>query len=145
VVLSGPRSGASGARASPLGGLLRSAVACRWLTAAAALLLASASLRFTLWNCPFLLLTQHRCPGCGLTRATAALAAGHVRAAVEQHAFAPVALLGIAVVAAAAFAPAGLRDRLAGFVERVDRGAWLSAALLIALFGYWGLRGVFGL
>jgi Protein of unknown function (DUF2752) len=35
--------------------------------------------------CPFAILTQHPCPGCGLTRATVALLQGHVTEALHLH------------------------------------------------------------
>lgn len=51
--------------------------------------------------CPFRLLTRHRCPLCGLTRATHALARGHPRIALTMN---PLVLIWPSVVAWLIFA-----------------------------------------
>ena len=65
--------------------------------------------------CPFALITRHPCPGCGLTRATLALAQGHVHEALQFH---PLSLI-IAPLVIAAFSY--------NAVTYVLRGRWFSA------------------
>ncbi len=59
-----------------LGRTLRMALIC-------ALLLGLVIIRAPL--CPFAIVTRHPCPGCGLTRATLALAQGHIHEALHFH------------------------------------------------------------
>ncbi len=40
--------------------------------------------------CPFALFTRHPCPGCGLTRATLALARGRLHEALQFHPLSPI-------------------------------------------------------
>lgn len=48
--------------------------------------------------CPFAIVTRHPCPGCGLTRATLALAHGHLEEALHFH---PLSVVVAPVVIAA--------------------------------------------
>jgi len=45
---------------------------------------------FRLPLCPFAAFTGHPCPGCGLTRATLALAEGHLHDAITIHPLSPL-------------------------------------------------------
>jgi hypothetical protein len=125
---------------SPLAALLERPVPCRWLVALAALFFAAARAGLVVWPCPLLATTDVPCPGCGLTRATAELATGQWRAALQRHAFAPAALLCALLVLLAAGLPARGRERLASAVERCDPRGWTSLALLVALHAYWIAR-----
>ncbi|TAJ24913.1 MAG: DUF2752 domain-containing protein [Planctomycetota bacterium] len=127
---------------SPLAALLRRRRVCIALAALGAVFFAAARAGLILWHCPLLAATGWPCPGCGLTRATAELATGHVGAALARHAFAPIALLLGALVLLAAVLPAAPRERLAHAVERCDPRGWTSLALLVALCAYWIARGL---
>jgi hypothetical protein len=95
------------------------------------------------WPCPFLGATGLPCPGCGLTRATLALARGDLGASLSAHAFAPVLLFSLAAFAVAAFLPQRQRESFAGFAERLERRTRASALLLAALLLYWLVRLMF--
>lgn len=90
--------------------------------------------------CPFLSLTGLPCPGCGLSRACAALCRGDWATAVRLHAFAPVVLLALALLAAAAVLPAAARDRLASAIATLERQGWVGPVLLGLLLLYWIVR-----
>lgn len=88
------------------------------------------------WSCPLMSATGLPCPGCGLGRATAALLRGDVGEALHLHAFAPVAVIGLALLGVAAIAPP-LRTRLAAPVERLEAATGISVLLGVALVVYW--------
>ena len=90
--------------------------------------------------CPFVRITGRPCPGCGLSRACAALCRGNWAAAVQSHAFAPVVLLAIALFAAAAVLPTRARDRLIRVVARSERPRWIWPTVVTALLLYWVVR-----
>jgi len=89
------------------------------------------------WSCPLRRLTGLPCPGCGLSRACAALSRGDVREALAVHAFAlalpPLALL----LAAGAVLPARtvvwLSARLACW-ERRTALLWLVAVAYLVYY-----------
>lgn len=77
--------------------------------------------------CPYHRLTDHDCPGCGMGRSLAALAAGAPRAALAAHPLGP-ALLAAAVFVVAA--PAAWRARAS-----VATGGW--KAVLAGVIVWW--------
>jgi hypothetical protein len=97
--------------------------------------------------CPFALLTHHPCPGCGLTRATVALAQGHLGEALHFHPLSPV--LAPLVLGALAFnAVSYVRKGRWSAAEGIQ-GRWLTRlglALFAALIAVWIARffGAFG-
>ncbi|WP_437581698.1 DUF2752 domain-containing protein [Sorangium sp. So ce887] len=97
--------------------------------------------------CPFAIVTGHPCPGCGLTRATLALAHGHVAEALRFHPLAP--LMAPLVLAAIAYnAAIYVKDGRIAATESVQ-GAWvtrLGAALAVLMVAVWVARflGAFG-
>lgn len=95
------------------------------------------------WPCPLKSLAGVPCPGCGLSRACAALARGEWGEALAAHAFAPVVAAALAVCAVAAFLPPRGREALAGLSELVERRTRLTAVLLAALLLYWSARVLF--
>jgi len=74
--------------------------------------------------CGFHWLTSLECPLCGLTRGLCAAAKGQGSLALQFHAFSPLVLAAILLWPA---------SRLAGLA--VPRFPWLTAALVMALFG----------
>lgn len=92
------------------------------------------------WPCVFRATTGRPCPGCGMSRALAALVRGDWGAALFLHAFAPLfAAAGILLLVAAVL-PAGPRARLAGRVAAIETSTgaavWLAAAFMV----YWLVR-----
>ena len=92
------------------------------------------------WPCPVLHATGIPCPGCGLTRATLALAAGDWRTAFALHAFAPVLVVALALFAAAALLPERPRRLIISGVDTLERRARLSLVASAGLLLYWSLR-----
>jgi hypothetical protein len=110
------------------------------LLALGALQVGLVALRLPGWPCALRAATGIPCPGCGLSRALAALARGEWQAALAFHAFAPLfaaaglLLLGTAVLRG----PARVRlaQRVASVEARTGLVFWLGAALLV----YWAVR-----
>jgi hypothetical protein len=90
-------------------------------------------------RCPFYLLTRHRCPGCGATRALFELLHGHFAAALQFNPavtlLAPAALAYLAV----AYWRAVRENRLEW--PEPPRWAWKAALASVLLFGL--ARGLF--
>ncbi|WP_437803869.1 DUF2752 domain-containing protein [Sorangium sp. So ce693] len=97
--------------------------------------------------CPFAIVTHHPCPGCGLTRATLALAQGHLADALRLHPLSPV--MAPLVIAALAYnAAIYVKDGRIAAAEGMQ-GAWvtrLGIALAILMLTVWIARffGAFG-
>lgn len=97
--------------------------------------------------CPFAAVTHLPCPGCGLTRATLALAHGDLAHGIAMHPLAPVLSPFVALYAIAnayAYVRFGRFATLDGALDRwTTRGA---AALFVVLLGVWIARffGAFG-
>jgi Protein of unknown function (DUF2752) len=92
------------------------------------------------WPCAFRATTGRPCPGCGMSRAMAALVRGDWRAALFLHAFAPLfAAAGVLMIVAAVL-PADRRERLAGQVAGVERATGSTLWLVAAFMVYWLVR-----
>jgi hypothetical protein len=98
------------------------------------------ALRLPGWPCAFRQATGIPCPGCGLSRALAALLQGDWRTAVAFHAFAPLlTATGLFLLAAALLPPERRRrvaERVASFESRTGLTVWLAASFLV----YWAVR-----
>jgi hypothetical protein len=92
------------------------------------------------WPCAFRQATGIPCPGCGLSRAMAALLHGDWRSALAYHAFAPLLLACGLLLLSGAVLDARRRARLAALVasfeSRTGAAVWLAAAFLV----YWAVR-----
>lgn len=95
------------------------------------------------WPCPVKSALGVPCPGCGLTRATVSLLGGEFGAAFRLHAFAPVLLLGLALVAVAAALPAARREAYVSALARFERRTKAAYVLLGAMLLYWSVRLLF--
>jgi len=103
---------------------------------------------FKLPICPTATFFGIPCPGCGLTRATLALAHGHLGAAVALHPLAPVISPLFAWLAAKAALDyvRGDREQRGDDARRARWTTRLGATLLMALLFVWAARffGAFG-
>jgi hypothetical protein len=92
------------------------------------------------WPCAFRATTGRPCPGCGMSRALAALVRGDWNAAFFLHAFAPLFAAAGLLILAASVLPAERRTRLAQRVAAFERATgaavWLAAAFMV----YWLVR-----
>ncbi len=93
---------------------------------------ASRLLGFAIYRCPFHAATGHPCPGCGMSRALAELAAGNWREALRLHPFAPYLIVWAVMLAGAALLPARGRDRWAAGWAAFEARTRFHAALLVA-------------
>ena len=92
------------------------------------------------YSCPLLTATGISCPGCGLKRATAALAHGDFSRMLELHAFAPALAVGLILVAAAAVLPGSWREVFINRIAAFERRTGLTMVVLMALVAYWVVR-----
>lgn len=111
--------------------------------AAALAHLALLGLDLPAWPCPLRDTVGLPCPGCGLSRALTALLHGQWRAALVQHAFAPVLLAGLVLITGMALLPEAARRQGISVVARFERRTGLTALLLVGLMAYWLTRLVF--
>lgn len=92
------------------------------------------------WPCAFRATTGRPCPGCGMSRALAALVRGDWSAALVLHAFAPIfAAAGLLILVAAAL-PADRRTLLAARVAAFERATGAAVWLAVAFMVYWLVR-----
>jgi hypothetical protein len=89
------------------------------------------------WQCPMLRATGIPCPGCGLSRGCAALVRGHWHSAISIHAFAPLLVAGVAMIALAAVLPKRLSAPWVACIEKAERATGLSQLFLVLLLFYW--------
>ncbi len=94
----------------------------------------------TVWQCPVPKVFGGPCPGCGLSRASAAMFRGDFAEMFHAHAFAPLFMIALAAFCVAAVLPAGPRDRFASGVTRLERRLPLAPILLLLLMAYWIFR-----
>ena len=92
------------------------------------------------WPCPIFHTLGIPCPGCGLTRATLLFVRGDLRQAFIMHAFAPLALLALILIACCAIMPRAYAERIAGGTEVLERYTGITALILSGLILYWLAR-----
>lgn len=89
--------------------------------------------------CPSKHLFGVPCPGCGLTRATVAMATLDFEQMLAMHPLAPVLLpLVVFAIGRTALVAGGWLPPTGGLLARIPR--WVWPALVVALLGLWGLR-----
>jgi hypothetical protein len=92
------------------------------------------------WACPLRAGVGIPCPGCGMTRAVAALVRGDWVHSLQLHAFVPLFLPAILLVGIAGFMPDKPRLRLAYLVAALERRTGITAFVLAAMLVYWLVR-----
>ena len=92
------------------------------------------------WQCPFLHILGVPCPGCGLTRAVVALLQGDWQRSLELHAFAPILMVALLLMAWSVILPPKQRTWFLACLEVVERRTGITAILLISLMIYWLIR-----
>jgi hypothetical protein len=138
---SDPARGKSGFFFRPLfAPLMTTRKAAAALVALTAAQVAATVFHLPAWVCPFLQVTGIPCPGCGLSRACAALVTGAPAYSLRMHAFAAPVLLGVVLLLVAAVLPAPARLKMSAAAERVERSTGVSLLLLVALLVYWLAR-----
>ncbi len=120
--------------------ILQSRLAGVTLTGAAVIQLGLVSLHLPSWPCPFLSITGVPCPGCGLSRAIVALLQGDWQTSLTLHAYAPIFVIGIVLIALTTVLPYKLRGGLIERFEWVERRTGVTAILLVGLILYWLVR-----
>ncbi len=95
-------------------------------------------------SCPFLEVTGVPCPGCGVSRACAALVRGHWQQSVQLHVFAPLFLVAIGLFAMAAALPNRRREAMAARIEAAEARSGVTILLLTGLMLYWLVRLLYG-
>ena len=92
------------------------------------------------WPCPVQSALGLPCPGCGLSRATAALLRGNWLAAFALHPFAPLVLAMLALLAVAALAPRAVVDQVADTLRVVEARTRLTSILVAAFLAHGLIR-----
>jgi Protein of unknown function (DUF2752) len=94
------------------------------------------------WQCPMRYGLGLPCPGCGLSRAIKALFSGNVEQAIAIHAFAPIALIVLALIFFTVLGARSQRNRIAQLVQKIEK-VGISSILLVAFLLYWLVRLLF--
>jgi hypothetical protein len=92
------------------------------------------------WPCPVQQGLGLPCPGCGLSRALAALLRGEWQAALAIHPFVFLLLLFFAFVAVGALAPAALARKVAATLRVVEKRTRFTFVITTAFLVYGLLR-----
>jgi hypothetical protein len=115
------------------------------LALAAGVIAAAIALEIPL--CPFAIVTRHPCPGCGLTRATLALAGGHFHEALRFHPF--VMIVSPIIILAFSYNAFTYVTKGRWAATEAAQGRWItgiSIVLGVAMIAVWVARffGAFG-
>jgi hypothetical protein len=92
------------------------------------------------WSCPIKAVLGIPCPGCGLSRACALWLHGQWQASLQAHAFAPLFLGAVGLVAVTAVLPNDIRQVVVEKISAFERQTGVAAWLLMGLMLYWCLR-----
>lgn len=126
-----------------LSSLVKHRRSCLAIASAVGLHLTLVTLNLPSWQCPIRSALGIPCPGCGLSRAIAALAHGDWQKALTIHAFAPISVIVLAILLVAIFLPKSARIRLGNRLEKIERQSRITALLLSASIIYWLVRLLF--
>jgi len=103
----------------------------------AAIQLGTTMMGWVVWPCPFYRVTGIPCPGCGLSRGCAALLRGQWHTAIKLHAFSPLLLAGIFLVALGAALPPGIVRPIATTIARLERTTGAFGVILALAIVCW--------
>ena len=92
------------------------------------------------WQCPIRSTIGASCPGCGLSTAMALLVKGRWAAAIKMHAFAPLFLLVLVLVATGIMLPRQYLAKLSTTVSLLECKTGITATIVLGLILYWLLR-----
>jgi hypothetical protein len=120
--------------------MMRSAAASRSITALVAVHLGLLLAKLPAWPCPLRHVTECPCPGCGLSRAVVALFTGDWGTMWRTHAFAPLVVVALAMIAVAAVVPVRARLALARRTEIIERRSGITVVFLLLFMLYWVAR-----
>ena len=125
---------------SILASILKNRVACAMITGASILQLGLVSAGLPGWQSPLHSTFGIPDPGCGLSRAIVALLRGDWRTSLTFHAFAPLFVVALSLIAITTILPPRSRDKIVTFIEYWERQTGLTAISLIGLIIYWVAR-----
>jgi hypothetical protein len=120
--------------------MVRNPAESRVLVAVGFLHLALAFFGIQVWRCPILVTTGVPCPGCGLSRASAAILHGDWKRMAELHIFAPFLVFTGLLTGLFAILPGKYRIKLLEFIERFEEKSRFTFFLFVGLIIYWGVR-----
>jgi len=120
--------------------LMEQTLLCRSLVVVALIHLTLSYFQFHVFRCPLLEHAHLPCPGCGLTRGMNYFAKGEFATAMEYHAFAPLAILVVAMMLLSCFLPVKLRKRICGVVGKIEAATCASQVAFLLLLAYWVFR-----
>ena len=123
-----------------LASILRDRTTCAAITAATILQLSLVFAGLPGWHSPIHSFLGIPDPGCGLSRAIVALLRGDWQTSLTYHAFAPLFVIALTLIALASVLPHGTRDKVAAWIEALELRTGLTAFFLISLVIYWLAR-----
>jgi hypothetical protein len=92
------------------------------------------------WSCPVQEGLGLPCPGCGLSRAAAALLRGDLASAIELNPFVFAAIAFMLLLAVGAFGPVSLVQRLAAALRALEGHTGITVIVASAFLAYGFLR-----
>jgi hypothetical protein len=92
------------------------------------------------WRCPINAALDVPCPGCGMTTAITLLFKKDWVAAVQIHAFAPLVVIVLVLMAVAGILPGSYQRKLSVGIASLERHTGIFTIGLISMVAYWLLR-----
>jgi hypothetical protein len=92
------------------------------------------------WTCPIRAYLGIPCPGCGLSRAITALLQGDWQTSLTLHAFAPLFLIALILIAGITLLPIPIRHRFIQRISVIESHTGVTAIFLFSLVFYWLAR-----
>jgi hypothetical protein len=92
------------------------------------------------WQCPIEAIFGIPCPGCGLTRSMVLLIHGEWQAAVATHAFAPLFLATLILLAICGALPRRFQRCVSQYIAAFEKRTGIAVLVVLGMLIYWGLR-----